>query len=183
MIYEAPIYTKEQIALLGVENIHYPFTDDDAKYVGLDHQYELTSKYFQERGRNLEIEITGNQPDKVKLWLTALRRKFYTKIYNTNKSTRQQLNFLIAKRSLRGYTPFEYRQAFLEAMFIEGEYLLDNGDISGVAGVDLDTMQNMSGDVMRNQERDFHKDALDMLKTLGLRYYGKYNFVPQGEDW
>ena len=183
MIYEAPIYTKEQIALLGVENLHYPFTDDDAKYDGLDHQYELTSKYFQERGRNLEIEITGNQPDKVKLWLTALRRKFYTKIYNTNKSTRQQLNFMIAKRPLRGYTPFEYRQAFLEAMFVEGEYLLDNGDISGVAGIDLDTMQNMSGDVMRNQERDFHKDALDMLKTLGLRYYGRYSFVPQGEDW
>lgn len=183
MIYEAPIYTKEQIALLGVENLHYPFTDDDAKYVGLDHQYELTSKYFQERGRNLEIEIQGNQPDKVKLWLTALRRKFYTKIYNTNKSTRQQLNFMIAKRGIRGYTPFEYRQAFLEAMFIEGEYLLDNGDISGVAGIDLDTMQNMSADVVRHQERDFHKDALDMLKTLGLRFYGKYNFIPQGNDW
>lgn len=183
MIYEAPIYTKEQIALLGVENLHYPFTDDDAKYVGLDHQYELTSKYFQERGRNLEIEIQGNQPDKVKLWLTALRRKLYTKIYNTNKSTRKQLNFMIAKRGIRGYTPFEYRQAFLEAMFIEGEYLLDNGDISGVAGIDLDTMQNMSADVVRNQERDFHKDALDMLKTLGLRFYGKYNFIPQGNDW
>lgn len=182
-IYEAPFYTKEQIALLGEENLHYPYSCDDAKYVGIDHQYELTSKYFQERGRNLEIEVQGNQPDKVKLWLTALRRKFYTKIYNTNKSSRRQLNFMIAKKGIFGYTPFEYRQAFLEAMFVEGEYLLDNGDISGVAGIDLDTMQNMSGDVMRNQERDFHKDALDMLKTLGLRFYGKYNFIPQGEDW
>ncbi len=182
-IYEAPFYTKEQIALLGEENLHYPYSSDDAKYVGLDHQYELTSKYFQERGRNLEIEIQGNQPDKVKLWLSALRLKFYTKIYNTNKSTRRQLNFIIAKRGIHGYTPFEYRQSFLEAMFIEGEYLLDNGDISSVAGVDLDTMQNMSGDVIRNQERDFHKDAIDMLKTLGLRYYGRYNFIPQGEDW
>lgn len=181
--YKAPFYTKEQIALLGEEDLHYPFSDDDANYVGIDHQYELTSKYFQERGRNLEIEIQGNQPDKVKLWLTALRRKFYTKIYNTNKSTRQQLNFMIAKKGICGYTPFQYRQAFLEAMFVEGEYLLDNGDISGVAGIDLDTMQNMSGDVMRNQERDFHKDALDMLKTLGLRFYGKYSFIPQGQDW
>ena len=182
-IYEAPFYTKEELAQLDEKEIHFPFSDDDAKYVGIDHQYELTSKYFQERGRNLEVEITGTQPDKVKLFLTALRRKFYTKIYNTNKSSREQLNFMIAKRGILGYTPFEYRQAFLEAMFIEGEYLLDNGDISSIAGVDFDTMQNMSADVMRNQERDFHRDAIEMLKTLGLRYFGRYKFIPQGKDW
>lgn len=182
-IYEAPFYTKEELAQLDEKEIHFPFSDDDAKYVGIDHQYELTNKYFQERGRNLEVEITGTQPDKVKLFLTTLRRKFYSRIYNTNKSSRQQLNFMIAKRGILGYTPYEYRQAFLEAMFIEGEYLLDNGDISSIAGVDFDTMQNMSADVMRNQERDFHKDAVEMLKTLGLRYFGRYRFIPQGKDW
>ena len=182
-IYQAPFYTKEQLALLDEKEIKFPFSDNDATYVGLDHQYELTSKYFQERGRNLEIEISGNQPDKVKLFLTTLRRKFYSRIYNTNKSTRQQINNMIAKRGIHGYTPYEYRQAFLEAMFIEGEYLLDNGDISSIAGVDFDTMQNMSADVMRNQERDFHKDAIEMLKTLGLRFYGRYKFIPQGKDW
>ena len=181
--YEAPFYTEEELAELDEKDIHFPFSDKDATYVGLDHQYELTSKYFQERGRNLEVEVTGNQPDKVKLFLSTLRRKFYSRIYNTNKSTRQQLNFMIAKRGILGYTPFEYRQAFLEAMFIEGEYLLDNGDISSISGVDFDTMQNMSADVMRNQERDFHKDAVEMLKTLGLRFFGKYRFIPQGKDW
>lgn len=179
----APYYTNAQLEQLDENQITFPYSGEDATYVGLDHQYELTSKYFQERGRNLEIEIEGNQPDKVKLWLATLRRKFYTKIYNTNKSTRKQINYMIAKRGLRGYNMFEYRQAFLEAMFIEGEYLLDNGDISSVSGVDLDTMQNMSEDVVRRQERDFHKDALDMLKTLGLRFYGKYDFIPQGNDW
>ena len=182
-IYQAPYYTKEQLYALNESEIHFPFSDDDAVYIGLDHQYELTSKYFQERGRNLEIEISGNQPDKVKQFLSALRRKFYSRIYNTNKSTRQQINYMIAKRGLTGYTPYEYRQSFLEAMFIEGEYLLDNGDISSIAGVDFDTMQNMSVDVMRNQERDFHKDAVQILKTLGLRYYGRYKFIPQGKDW
>lgn len=181
--YQAPFYTREELAQLDEKDIHFPFSDKDATYVGLDHQYELTSEYFQERGRNLEIEITGNQPDKVKLFLATLRRKFYTRIYNTNKSTRPQINFMIAKRGIRGYTPYEYRQAFLEAMFIEGEYLLDNGDISSISGVDFDTMQNMSADVMRNQERDFHKDAIEMLKTLGLRYFGRYRFIPEGKDW
>lgn len=181
--YIAPFYSKEDLELLDEEELHFPFSDDDATYIGKDHQYELTSQYFQERGRNLEVEIEGDQPDKVKLFLAQLRRKFYTRIYNTNKSTRPQINFLIAKRGIRGYSKYEYRQAFLEAMFIEGEYLLDNGDIAGVAGVDFDTMQNMSEDVMRNQERDFHKDAVELLKTLGLRFYGKYSFIPQGKDW
>lgn len=182
-IFNAPFYTKEQLLELSESEIKFPFSDDDATYVGLDHQYELTSKYFQERGRNLEIEISGNNPDKVKHFLSTLRRKFYSRIYNTNKSTRQQINYMIAKKGIYGYTPYEYRQAFLEAMFIEGEYLLDNGDISSIAGVDFDTMQNMSIDVMRNQERDFHKDAIEILKTLGLRFFGRYKFIPQGKDW
>ena len=181
--YEAPFYTKEQLEELDESQIHFPFSDDDAVYIGKTHQYELTSKYFQERGRNLEIEISGNSPDKVKLFLSQLRTKVYTRIYNTNKSTRQQLNYLIAKRGINGYTPYEYRQSFLEAMFIEGEYLLDNGDISGVAGIDLDTMQNMSAEVVRRQERDFHRDAIGMLKAMGLRYSGRYSFIPQDEDW
>jgi len=61
--------------------------------------------------------------------------------------------------------------------------LLDNGDLSQVSGVDLDTMQNMSEDVMRRQDRDFNRDAIRILLSLGLNYYGKYTFIPQGTDW
>lgn len=181
--YQAPYYTKAQLEQLDESQVHFPFSDDDATYVGKDHQYELTSQYFQERGRNLEIEVEGNEPDRVKHFLRAVRNKVYTGIYNNNKSTRQQMNYKIARGLGLGYSPYEYRQAFLEVMFIEGCYLLDNGDISGVAGIDLDTMQNMSNDVVRNQNRDFHKDAIGGLKTLGLWFYGKYRFIPQGKDW
>lgn len=181
--YTAPYYTEEQLEELDESQLHFPFSDKDATYVGKDHQYELTSAYFEERGRNLQTEISGNEPDKVKNFLAYLRRKFYTKIYNTNKSSKKQLDYLIAKRGLYGYSLYEYRQAFLNAMFIQGEYLLDNGDVSSITGIDFSTMQNMSADVMRNQERDFHRDAIQMLKTLGLRFYGRYSFIPQGEDW
>jgi hypothetical protein len=181
--YEAPTYSKEQLAELEEEKIQFPFNDDDATYNSLYHQYELTSKYFEERGRNLQKELSGQNGDKVKLFLSALRTKVYTYIYTHNKSTRNQLNYMIAKRGLRGYTPYEYRQAFLEAMFIEGCYLLDNGDISNVTGIDLDTMQNMSQDVIRRQERDYHKDFIGIMKQLGLNYYGNYTFIPQGRDW
>ena len=47
--YEAPFYTKEQLEELDESQIHFPFSDDDAVYIGKTHQYELTSKYFQER--------------------------------------------------------------------------------------------------------------------------------------
>ena len=182
-VYTAPFYTEAQLDLLEENELSFPFSDKDATYIGLDHQYQLTSKYFQERGRNLEVELEGNSPDKVENFLKELRLKVYTWVYTHSKSTRQQLNYLIAKRGLNGFTQYEYRQAFLEAMFVEGCYLLDNGDLSSIAGVDLDTMQNMSIDVMRNQDRDFHKDAIGMLKTLGLNYYGRYSFMPQGKDW
>lgn len=181
--YTAPFYTEAQLDLLEESELSFPFSDKDATYIGLDHQYQLTSKYFQERGRNLEVELEGNSPDRVENFLKELRLKVYTWVYTHSKSTRQQLNYLIAKRGLNGFTKYEYRQAFLEAMFVEGCYLLDNGDLSSIAGVDLDTMQNMSVDVMRNQDRDFHKDAIGMLKTLGLNYYGRYSFMPQGKDW
>lgn len=181
--YKAPFYTQSMLDELDESQVHFPYSDDNATYYGKYHQYELTSKYFQERGRNLDVEVDGDEPEKVQHFLKALRVKVYQYIYNHNKSSRSQLNFMIAKRPLRGYSPQEYREAFLEAMFIEGCYLLDNGDLSSVAGVDLDTMQNMSADVIRNQDRDMHKDCIQCLKTLGLNFYGRYCFIPQGEDW
>lgn len=181
--YEAPTYTKSQLELLDESQVHFPFSDEDATYDGLMHQYKLTKAYFQERGRNLEVEVEGNDADKVVHFLKYLTMKVYTRIYTHNKSSRQQMNYLIAKRGLRGFSAYEYRQSFLEAMFIQGCYLLDNGDLSNVAGIDLDTMQNMSADVMRNQDRDFHKDAAKLLTQLGLNYFGRYRFIPQGTDW
>lgn len=181
--YTAPYYTDSQLEVLDENEIHFPYSDKNATYIGETHQYELTAAYFTERGRNLEIEIEGNDPEKVKHFLRDLRVKIYLYIYTHSKSNRQQLNYMIAKRGIRGYSPYEYRQAFLEAMFIEGCYLLDNGDLSGIAGVDFDTMQNMSADVMRNQDRDMHKDCIRALQTLGLNFYGSYTFFPQGKDW
>lgn len=183
--FNAPFYTEEQIENLNENELHYPYSDKWATYNGEFHQYELTSAYFQERGRNLEVEIDGTEPEKVKHFLTALRVKVYTYIYTHSKSTQAQLNYLIARRGLFDIPPYEFRQAFLEAMFIEGCYLLDNGDISSITGVDLDTMQNMSADVMRNQDRDMHKDCIGMLTQLGLKYYGRYCFIPKdkNKDW
>lgn len=182
--YQAPYYTRSMLEELDEGQIHFPFSDEDAHYIGRDHQYELTAEYFTQRGRNLEVELEGNSPTKVPDFLKALRLKVYTWIYTHNAMTpRQVLNYMIAKRGLRTWDMIEYRKSFLEAMFIEGCYLLDNGDISTVSGIDLDTMQNISAEVIREQDRDFHKDAILTFRNMGLSYYQRYKIVPQGEDW
>ena len=181
-MFQAPIYTKEQLTQLNENEIQYPYSDEYMVYDGLKHQYQLTRKAFEEDGINLMEKIEGATPDKINAFLHALRVKVYTTIYNRNKSTRNQLNYMIAKRGLLTMSMAEYRETFFEAMKLEGEYLLENGDLSFISGVDLDTMQNMSADVMRSQNRDWHKDALLQLQVLGLNYAKRYSFYPQGKD-
>ena len=181
-MFSAPIYTQAQLSLLDKSQIPYPYSDEFMVYDEMKHQYRLTRKAFEEMGRNLQTEIQGSDPDKINAFLHAVQLKVYTKIYSINRSTRNQLNYLIAKRGLKTMDMAEYRETFKEMMLIEGCYLLDNGDISGVTGIDLDTMQNMSVDVMRNQNRDWHRDAIALLNMLGLNYAKRYDFYPQGKD-
>lgn len=183
--FNAKTYTQQDLIELKESEIQFPFNDNDATYNGFTHQYSLTDKYFIERGRNLLEEIDSNDPEKVKHFLQYLTMKVYTYIYTHNKTPRNTLNYIIAKRGISGFTKYEYRQAFLDAMFLEGCYLLDNGDLSQLAGVDLDSMQNFSVDVMRHQARDWNKDAIGILTQLGLNYYGKYNIIPRGigKEW
>ena len=45
-----------------------------------------------------------------------------------------------------------------------------NGDISQFNGVDIDTMQNMSIDVIKNQDRDFSLDAKKKTCATWLKF-------------
>lgn len=177
----APTYTQAQLSLLAPNQIPYPYSDEFMVYDEMKHQYRLTRKAFEERGINLQSKLPGNNPDKINNFLHGLQLKVYAHIYNMGKSTKNQLDFLIAKRGLRTMDMAEYRDTFKDMMLLEGEYLLDNGDITSVSGVDLDTMQNMSIDVIRNQDRDWNKDALNLCNMLGLHYAKRYDFYPQGK--
>ena len=97
-MFSAPIYTQAQLSLLAPNEIPYPYSDEFMVYDDLKHQYRLTRKAFEEMGRNLQTEIQGSDPDKINAFLHAVQLKVYTKIYSQNRSTRNQLNYLIAKR-------------------------------------------------------------------------------------
>lgn len=181
-MYNAPTYTQDQLALLSPSQISYPYSDEYMVYDGLKHQYRLTRKAFEERGINLQTKLAGTNPDKINNFLHMLQTKVYTHIYDSCKSTKNQIDYLIAKRGLRTMDIAEYREQFKGMMLLEGEYLLENGDPSKTAGMDLDTMQNMSIDVIRRQNRDWDKDALSLCNMLGLHYVKRYTFYPQGKD-
>ena len=183
--YQAPFYTEHDLEVLDEKDIHFPFSDDEATYDGKKHQYKLTRKYFEKRGHNLDVEIEGNDPTKVQRFLDYVSMKVYNRVYLHSKSPRELLNYIVANRGVYGFSKYEYRETFLEAMYLEGCYLLDNGDISKIAGVDLDTMQNMSIDVLRRQDRDFDKESAGLLVKLGLSYFGRYRFDPKGKgvEW
>ncbi len=183
--YNAPVYTEQDLEQIDEKDLHFPYTDEDAIYDGKRHQYILTRRYFEKRGHNLDVEIDGSDANKVVKFLNYLSMKVYNRVYLHSKTPREALNYIIAVRGINGFSKYEYRETFLEAMYLEGCYLLDNGDISKISGVDLDTMQNMSIDVIRRQDRDFDKESAGLLVKLGLSYYGRLrvNPVGKGEDW
>lgn len=181
-MYNAPTYTQDQLELLDPKEIQYPYSDEYMVYDGLKHQYRLTRKAFEENNINLQTDLPGDHPDKINNFLHGLQVKVYAHIYNSCKSTKNQIDYLIAKRGLRTMDIAEYRETFKEMMLLEGEYLIANGDPSKTSGMDLDTMQNMSIDVIRKQDRDWDKDALNLCNMLGLHYVKRYDFYPQGKN-
>ena len=68
--YEPTIYTQADLALLDNDEVVYPYSDEYATYLGRYHQYELTRKYFEERGISLEKELSGSSPTKIQEFLS-----------------------------------------------------------------------------------------------------------------
>jgi hypothetical protein len=181
--YEAPRYTREALAGMPDADVRYPFTDEYAQYIGSDHQYELKKAYFAENGISLDSRFKDS-PDDINAFLKMLRKKVYGYLYAATLTPRAAVNYKIAKGLARGASPWEFREDFLYLMLLEGEYLLNNGDIGEVGGVDFAIMQNMSVDVMRRENRDFSLMCGRVIKSLNLDYAG-YNgyIIPAGKDW
>lgn len=186
IIFQAPYYTNTQLQELELNEISFPFSDSDARYDGKSHQYELTENYFTERGINIKAKLNTNKPDDVKHFLEYVRAKFYLYVYSHSKSTKPQLDYLIAKRGLRTYPNlFEYRSAVLDAMFRCGVYLLDNGDLGQLSGVNMSDFTMLDINTLRNEDRDYPKDFKTLMSNLGLCYYGCYKFIVSGmgKEW
>jgi hypothetical protein len=185
--FQAIFYTESQIEQLEENEMQFPYSDKYATYIGKDHQYEPTQALFNERGIDIKKELeSSNSGIDVKRFLAYVRFKFYIYVYSHNKSTRPVMNYIIAKRGIRAYSSmYEYRNNILDAMVYLGEYLLDNGDLSKISGVDLDSMTALPIEQLRNEDRDYPARFRDIMSPLGLNYYGSYKIIPNGlgKEW
>ena len=185
-IYNAPFYTQTQLQQLDESQVSYPFSDDYATYIGIDHQYQITEKALNEIDSNWKLRLTDKSPNAVNNFLIGVRRKFYLYAYTHSRSSNAQINYLIAKRGLKAYpNRYEYRRAVINAQCDLAFYLLVNGDLASISGVDVESMTSLSIDTIRYEERDYPQRYKQTMLDLGLAYYGRYKFVATGcgEEW
>ena len=185
--FQATYYTETQIENLEESEMVFPYSDVYARYIGKYHQYEPTEVLFNLNGINIKKRLEVSQDGiTVQSFLSYVRFKFYLYVYSHSKSPRPVMNFLIARRGLKSYpSMYEYRNDILQAMVYLGEYLLDNGDLSQISGVDFDTMSALPIEQLRNEDRDYPARFGNLMSTLGLRYYGSYRIIPYGigKEW
>ena len=184
--FNSPNYTETQLQQMDLKDIVFPFSDEYMYYDGKRHQYIIKEKALDEIDNSWKKKLTDKTPNGVKNFLLATSLKFYTYAYQHSRSTNNQINYLIAKRGLKSYpNMMEYRQAIINAMVDLAFYLNDNGDLSRVSGVDLESMTSMSIDTIRYEERDYPQRFKQTMSDLGLAYFGRYSFMVTGvgEEW
>ena len=184
--YEANYYTETQLQEMDLKDIVFPFNDDYMSYDGKKHQYILKEKALDEADDTWKKHLTDKTPNGVRNLLITTSLKFYTYAYQHSRSSNNQINFLIAKRGLKSYpNMFEYREAIKNAMVDLAFYILINGDLSLISGVDLESMTSMSIETMRYEERDYPQRYKQTMSDLGRAYYGRYSFIATGvgKEW
>lgn len=184
--YTPNYYTESQILEMDLKDFVFPFNDDYMNYDGRTHHYILTEKALDVVDSNWKTRYNDKSPNAVRNLLMATSLKFYTYAYQHSRSNNNQINYLIAKRGLKSYpNMFEYREAIKNAMVDLAFYLIDNGDLSRISGVDFESMTSLSIDTIRYEERDYPNRFRQTMLDLGLAYYGRYKFIPSGigKDW
>lgn len=184
--FQATFYTDGQLESLEIKDLVFPYSDSYMTYDGKKHQYVLQEKAISEVDNSWKKYLTDKTANGLNTFLKLVSLKFYNYAYTHSKSNNMKINYLIAKRGLKSYpNMYEYRNAIKDAMVDLAFYLLHNGDLAQVSGVDLESMTSMSIETMRYEERDYPQRYKQTMVDLGLAYYGRYLFLETGcgEEW
>ena len=188
-IFQAQIYTDTQIEELEVEEMVFPYSDNQMKYDGLQHAYIPQESAFTSRGIDIRSKLKVIGVNNVNGFMHEVSRKFYQ--YVLKRGALDGLlkrKYIIAKRGiLSNYgNMFEYRTAIVDAMVELGDYLADNGDLSQVAGVDFSENISIDINTLRYEERDYPNGFRNTMTSLGLNYVGDYKNIDiseVGKEW
>ncbi len=184
--FNAPNYSQTQLQEMDLKDIVFPFSDDYMYYDGKRHQYILKERALDEIDNSWKKHLTDKTPNGVKNFLISASLKFYTYAYTHSRSNNNQINYLIAKRGLKSYpNMMEYRNDICSAIVNLAFYMLVNGDLAMISGVDFESMTSISIETIRYEERDYPQRYKQIMSDLGLAYYGRYTFIPRGvgEEW
>lgn len=181
-------YTEETIENeLEVEDLVFPYCDENMAYNSITHQYEIKEYAFNKRGIDIRALLSQRGENDLDGFLKRVSQKFYLYAYkHCYMNTPLQLKYLVAKRGIHTFgNMWEYRNQVVDIMCMLGEYLAYNGDSSQISGLDLDTGNNIDIRSLRYEERDYPAEMKALMHQIGLNYSGRYKFIPHnvGKEW
>jgi hypothetical protein len=187
-LFEPITYKKKEIMEnLEVEDLVFPYNDEDMKYNPVTHQYEIQEYAFNKRGVEIRKLLLDRGIDDLNGFLLRVSQKFYLYAYkHCYMNSPILIKYIIAKLGIKTFgNMWEYRNQVVDVMVMLGEYLAYNGDTSQVSGIDLDTGNNLDIRSLRYEERDYPAEMKTLMHQLGLNYSGNYRIRVDGlgKEW
>ena len=189
-IYQAPIYTEEQIEEMEEKDMVFPFSSKYMVYNSLKRQYVPTEELLIKHGVNLRAFLvsTGNySPTQIQNELEYISDQIYTYINKNSGSNIETLKCIVAKGIRRGVSPYRFRVMFEEILWKQARFYVDNDDLTKSTGVDMEQKQWLNKGVLNYEDRHIDPKIKIMLLDLGLSWVGSYDNQFAGlvvaQDW
>ena len=189
-IYQAPIYTEEQIEEMEEKDMMFPFSSKYMVYNSLKRQYVPTEELLIKHGVNLRAFLvsTGSySPTQIQNELEYISDQIYTYINKNSGSNIETLKCIVAKGIRRGVSPYRFRVMFEEILWKQARFYVDNDDLTKSTGVDMEQKQWLNKGVLNYEDRHIDPKIKIMLLDLGLSWVGSYDNQFAGlvaaQDW
>ena len=189
-IYQAPIYTEEQILEMEEKDMKFPFSSKYMVYDSVKRQYIPTEALLIKHGIDIHafLSSTGNdKPTQVQNELEYISDQIYTYINKNSGSNIETLKCIVAKGIRRGISPYRFRVMFEEILWKQARFYIDNDDLTKSTGVDMEQKQWLNKGVLNLEDRHIDPKIKIMLMDLGLCWVGSYDGLFGGlvgsQDW
>lgn len=156
--------------------------DNNMRYNMETHRYTLTPEHVA-NVLNINLDevlntsgFVGDRANEAEKLLERVSRITYNHIYKYCAFKAKTERMLALDE--------QYRTTIMEVMGEQLEYMINNGDLTAYAGVNVDTMQGMDKRVL--QRAAFSSLAHEMLVNKGIircaYYLGQKDIIPKYED-
>lgn len=175
-LFNAPVYTDEQIEEMEEDKMTFPYTSKYMRYDSLKRQYIPTEALLLKHGIKLgELLVDENLQANINDELEYVSDQIYTYINKNSGSNIETLKWIVAKSVRRGISPFRFRCLFEEVLWKQAKFYVANDDPTKSTGIDTEQKQWLSKGVLVNEDRHIDPKVKVMLMDLGLCWAGSYD--------